>query len=254
MDHLAVERVHDLMGRSLAPLAGVVDGTYELAPSGWWWLSGGPSADVNMVMVHGDDPQFLRRGLAGVDRLGCPAILMLGCAGAGLAGVVPDGWSAVGTMPVMTADLDSVEHAADDRVRRADGGDHRAVTTLMAAAFDLPVAICKLLTDSLYRMGTDAGFWVLEDDGEPVSTVLAQPVEDSVSIWCMSTPAAHARQGFGRALLSTVLDRHRTAGAAVGLLGATPAGLPLYEATGWVTVEEVSLFVNGESVQFADGH
>lgn len=40
-------------------------------------------------------------------------------------------------------------------------------------------------------------------------------------------------------------------GAEIGLLGATPAGLPLYEATGWRTVEQWRVFTNAASAQFS---
>jgi hypothetical protein len=53
----------------------------------------------------------------------------------------------------------------------------------------------------------------------------------------------------GRALLGHVLNAARQDGMSVGLLGATPAGKPLYDATDWRTVEEWRLFVNATSVQ-----
>jgi hypothetical protein len=39
-------------------------------------------------------------------------------------------------------------------------------------------------------------------------------------------------------------------GVRVGLLGATPAGKPLYDATGWTTLEDWQIFTNRESAQF----
>jgi hypothetical protein len=53
--------------------------------------------------------------------------------------------------------------------------------------------------------------------------------------WGMSTPPAHARRGYGRAVLDSVLAAGVADGARTGVLGATPAGLPLYEATGWAS-------------------
>jgi hypothetical protein len=40
-------------------------------------------------------------------------------------------------------------------------------------------------------------------------------------------------------------------GATLGLLGATPAGLPLYEATGWRTEETWDLYTDAVSEQFS---
>lgn len=53
-----------------------------------------------------------------------------------------------------------------------------------------------------------------------------------VSVWMMGTPARFARRGYA-------------------LLGATPAGQPLYEATGWRSVDEWQVFPNSTPAQFS---
>ena len=68
-------------------------------------------------------------------------------------------------------------------------------------------------------------------------------IDGVVSIWTMSTPERFRRQGYARALLETVLAEAVAEGAHTGVLGATPAGFPLYDATGWKTVDEWQLFL-----------
>jgi len=65
-------------------------------------------------------------------------------------------------------------------------------------------------------------------------------------------PAALRASWLWPGLLADVLARARLEGASIGLLGATPAGRPLYDATGWTTLEEWQLFLSSDSTQF--GH
>ena len=102
------------------------------------------------------------------------------------------------------------------------------------------------------RTASEAGivFWLLDDDGAAVSTVMTAQVDDIVSVWCMGTPERFGRRGYARAILAHVLDVASRQDAETGLLGATPAGKPLYDATGWQTLEEWQLYVNAQSMQF----
>ena len=93
--------------------------------------------------------------------------------------------------------------------------------------------------------------WLLEEAGEAVSMVATGLVGDAVSVWAMATPPRFARRGYGSALLSHVLYAAAQTGATQGWLGATPAGFPMYEATGWRTVEEWQIFTTSPSVQFS---
>ncbi len=152
----------------------------------------------------------------------------------------------------MAADLTGEHLRADRRVRRAGSEDFDAVGELIAEAFglgreDADVCARVLLVEDEDEMS----IWLLEEDGQPVSTVTTVPVDEAVCVWCMATPSRLGRRGYGRALLGDVLLRAREAGASVGLLGATPSGQPLYEATGWETLEGWQLYLNAKSAQFS---
>jgi GNAT superfamily N-acetyltransferase len=224
------------------------EGVVVRLEDGWWAaVAGLPVADANMVLIHDDLPEVVTEavGLLGDGRL--PALLML--AGDGERVTLPPDFAHVGAMPVMTKDLrEERDEHDDDRVRRASAADASVCSDLMEAAFGLP----RVATDLFAEMFLQAGdWWILEEGGVPVSCVFAHRVEDSVSIWCMSTPPAHQRRGYGRALLGAALARAAADGATWGMLGATEAGYPLYEATGWSVADQWQIHVNATSEQFS---
>jgi GNAT superfamily N-acetyltransferase len=212
-------------------------------------LTGLPTPDFNIVLVDSADPSALTAALADIDGVGAPALLAFAAEGTSHATSLPAGWQVVGSMPIMA----TVPLAADTdpRVRRATAEDAPAVGAAWAAAYgfdeDVAADAAKLL---LSAAETSRG-WLLEQGGQVVSAVVSTHVDDTVSVWAMATPPQHARQGYGRALLSSVLSSAQKDGAQLALLGATEAGYPLYESTGWHTVEHWTLAVSGESAQFS---
>jgi len=232
---------------------GVIPGAVsEVSDRHWLLLSGAPSADFNIALVQTPDPAVLDHVVARVQQIGAPALVCL--TGDARDDAMPEGWQPVGTMPFMAADLEQVPLATDPRVRLAGPDDVDVTTRLLADAYGMPEEIARLAVEPVVTGASKAGrsdmrFWLVED-GTPVSAVLDARSGDAVTLWCMSTPQRFARRGYARALLAHVLHVARAEGAAIGLLGATPAGKPLYDATGWRTLEQWRLFVRGESVQF----
>lgn len=241
------------MGASIRGWGAIPGSVAEVADTHWLLLSGAPSADFNVALVQAADPAVLHSVLATVQAIGAPALVCL--TGDAPADAMPEGWQQVGTMPFMAADLEQVPLAADPRVRLAGPADLDATADLLADAYGMPPEIARLAVEPVVTAGTagasDMRFWLLVEDGTPVSAVLDARTGDAVTLWCMSTPGRFARRGHARALLAHVLRDARADGRATGLLGATPAGKPLYDATGWCTLEEWRLFVSGESVQFS---
>jgi predicted GNAT family acetyltransferase len=154
-------------------------------------------------------------------------------------------------MPFMASTLASAQMQADTRVHQAGPDDTDDVCAVMGEAFGFPSELMVDVTASALRDASGpTKIWLLVDNGAPVSTVLTSLVEDAVTVWCMSTPERHGRKGYGRAVLAHALLEAGAAGASVGLLGATPAGKPLYDITGWTTLESWRMFANEESAQF----
>lgn len=164
--------------------------------------------------------------------MNCPALLLAG-PGKSRAGDLTETWTEVGEMPMMAIDLADAPLAPDARVRRAGPADVDVVTSLLADAYGMEAEIARIPAAVHTTPSDTITIWLLEQGGEAVSTVTACRDDDVVSLWCMATPVRFERRGFGRALLGAVLQDYLTQGVATGLLGATPAGLPLYEAAGW---------------------
>jgi GNAT superfamily N-acetyltransferase len=246
-----VARWRTLMGAGIGPWVDHPGMVHRVEPTSWLSLSGLPSPDVNMALVHDDDPGVLADAVRRIDEMRAPALVLLAGEGRSRAGDLAEPWMAVGEMPMMSIDLDAAVRRPDGRVRRAGRDDREAVVGLLAEAFQMTPDVLSICVGPLDRQSEVMGIWLLEDDGEPVSTVTTARVDEVVSIWCMATPERLARRGYGSAILAAVLDHHHAEGARTGLLGATPAGQPLYEATGWQHVEQWQIFTNAESAQFS---
>jgi GNAT superfamily N-acetyltransferase len=215
----------------------------------WIAVSGVPSPDLNTSLVSSASTGVVARVLEQVTEAGVPSLFMLAgeCQSEGLAAP----WQPVGEMPFMASDLDADYLGADSRVRQAHSHDVDVVCALMGDAFGLAVELLVDVTAGVLNDDNGATkILVLEEEDVAVSAVLTSLVDDAVTVWCMSTPERFARRGYGRAILADSLLRAKSDGARVGLLGATPAGKPLYDATGWVTLEHWRLFASAESVQF----
>jgi len=238
------------MGRGCQPwvVHGGPRAVGDVAPGAWLMLTGAPSPDVNMALVHDGDAQTLATTKHAVEAAGYPTLFML--AGHSKGVELDGGWQHVGAMPFMSSPLNDEHLRRDRRVRQAEEGDLDTVVELLGDAYGMTYDVAEVCALVL-RVEQDAMYvWLLVDGEQAVSTVMTTIIDDAVCVWCMGTPPRFARRGYGRALLGDVLLRAKNAGASAGLLGATPAGRPLYEATGWRTLEEWELFVNAESTQF----
>ncbi|KQW48661.1 hypothetical protein ASC77_07945 [Nocardioides sp. Root1257] len=246
------ERVRADMGAVMATLAARIGAVADAGPDWWLGLTGGVAPDLNMALLATADPVVLDGTMTILDEAGLDALVFLAGPGRELATRFAAPWVGVGAAPVMTRDLTTgPAEVVDGRVRQAGPADAAVLADLIAEAFSLSADDTALMAAGAVPGGVIRA-WLLEDGGEAVSALVSGHVDDGVSIWAMSTPARFARRGYGRALLGSVLAHARADGARVGMLGATPAGLPLYEATGWRTLEEWELFTNAASAQF--GH
>lgn len=240
---LAVRRRQ--MGEALQPWATAPGAVHSVTGGSWLLLTGLPSPDVNLALVHGEDVDGLDEVLAAVDRVGAPTSLMLAGAAMTLTGRLAPSWVHVGAVPFMRSEVAATPRRVGPRVRRAGAADRDVLMGLWSDAFGIPPEISAPVVDATLAPASVAmSAWLLEDHGEAVSTVVTARVGDAVTLWSMATPERFARRGYARALLADVMARASEDGAAVGLLGATPAGKPLYDATGWTTIEHWEMYTN----------
>jgi GNAT superfamily N-acetyltransferase len=230
------------MGRTTKPWTDHAgpDAVWEFREGSWLFLTGSPSPAVNLALVHDGEPATLAHTRARVEQAGFPTVLML--AGPSEGADLGDGWAPSASMPFMASRLSDRHVGADPRVRIAGAADRDVARDLMGDAFELEPEIADVCSRVADMDVGSTRVWLLVEEGQAVSGVITAIADDAVCVWCMATPKRFARRGYGRALLAHVLLAAREEGARIGLLAATPAGRPLYEATGWQTLEEWQMF------------
>ena len=244
--------------RHLFTLFASVDGAeVRLAPGAMLGISGGPTADFNMALLDGapGDEARLVEFVAEVERAAVPAIFMLSGACGGRLGprAREHGLVEVGSAPLMAlADPPSrpadptfaVQHVTDE-------GSLGVVADLVAASFSLDREwVGRTFCSTALLEEPSFSFFLASRQGEPYSAVTTTADRHVVGIWSMATAPGHQRKGAGRAALLAAIEHHRSLGARAFYLIATPAGKPLYDSLGFVTVDECPLWIAGSSPQF----
>ncbi len=223
------------LGRSAVLWA--AGGTHVVEPGWWMAFSGAKSVDYNAVLCHGaEGARDLRRSLEAVRAAKVPAVIMV--AGPALYAVnllAAEGWVCVDAKPLMvTTDL---RGTVDPAARRLQPEELEAAQGLIGDAFDVPPPLAAVALPSVSADAPPREAWGLYAGDRLVSCVGVVTIDDTVVIWSMATPAAHQRQGYGRRLLSTVLETKRDARATTSVLYASAPGEPLYRALGYTVVE-----------------
>ncbi|HUW78997.1 MAG TPA: GNAT family N-acetyltransferase [Candidatus Nanopelagicaceae bacterium] len=222
----------------------------------WWTMaSGAQSADVNMSLIANASEESLDSALEIISRVGVPSLALLAGPGLGHAARLPErGFAFAGTMPLMAISLE----AAQPRSTKSDGFEFRkayakqdtdAVINLLHESFETPPEACAFIVSPEIAKSPGIYFWLLLDQGQPVCTVTTTTEEGLLGIWSMATPPRAQRKGYGHALLSHVMQEHAQQGQRVGLLGASPAGEPLYRRIGYEVIEHWQVFASGVSSQ-----
>jgi GNAT superfamily N-acetyltransferase len=212
-------------------------------------LTGEPLADFNMTTL-GADPEaeaFLIRSVARARERGLPlhAVMSPNVAPA-LAPVATGlGLTPAGASPLMVLRARTpVRPSRPVRVTRALGPELVGVAgDLVAAAFDSPRDVIARCIDVGITATAGIETWIAWGDAGPMSAVSVTPAGSTAGITLMATPPEHQRKGWGRALLTQVIDDYRGRGMERFYLGATEAGRPLYASLGFEPIADLSAWV-----------
>jgi GNAT superfamily N-acetyltransferase len=118
------------------------------------------------------------------------------------------------------------------------------VADLVSAAFELDRAwVGRTFCSNTLLESPTLSFFLASKEGEPYSAVTTTAGRTTVGIWSMATSPNHLRQGAGRAVLLAAMEHHRTLGATMFYLIATPSGKPLYDSIGFTSVDEFPIWV-----------
>jgi GNAT superfamily N-acetyltransferase len=217
--------------------------TGEVTTDYWMVLTGSPGPEGNMALVHDGIRSTLEMVQKRLDAAGYPCLLMMAGYPAPYSLAPP--WRSLGRLPFMSLDLPKAQFAPDVRVRRADDEDYESVVQLVTDSNSFGREVAEVGVAILREEVGSPIIWLLHDNGVPVSTVSSAVVGDAVCIWSMATPPRYRKRGYGRAVLSHALHHaYECRGAVHGLLAASPAGKPVYDATGWLVVEEWQMYMS----------
>ncbi|WP_372872914.1 GNAT family N-acetyltransferase [Shewanella sp.] len=218
-------------------------------------LSNEPVADLNMLVVGaGADHQQFRDMVNSCLTRNLPFLVM----------VFPEAGEAIDELaanlgliyavdfPIMVRDDLLLEPSGNSEIivaRAQSPADAKASAAVAASAYGMPEAtVLRAFPPSLFATpATDV--FIARFNGEPVGSVTLTYHGDTCGIWAMGTIAARQRGGIGRRLLSTAMVHARNSGISRFFLGATPAGLRLYESLDFKTVCAARVWVSGETHQ-----
>jgi GNAT superfamily N-acetyltransferase len=255
MDEIA--ELHRLAGRAAASIFEGDSAELRITPGGALALSGEPVADLNMLVLSAPPSpaaeQLLADTAALIDARDLPLVALAPPdTAAALAPVAARlGLETAGTMPLMVLrGPPKAKPLCACRIEDAVGAEGlRIATALAAAAFQLPADAMARAWAASFGDTSGARTYVAHDGDTPVSCVTATRTGGTAGIWCMSTPPERQGRGFGRALLTGVIDELRAEGVGRFYLFATAAGRPLYERLGFETLADDAVWVRGHSTQ-----
>jgi N-acetylglutamate synthase-like GNAT family acetyltransferase len=249
--------------RDLLALFGYVENAdVRLKGNALLGLSGGPTADFNMALID-DDGNALSEFADRVTKAGLPTTFMLSSACAKRLGPIAKekGLVKVGNAPLMALGVGQMSSPLAGEVARSAGGEPQArhgfaiehvtnekslgaVADLVSAAFELDRAwVGRTFCSNTLLESPTLSFFLASKEGEPCSAVTTTAGRTTVGIWSMATSPNHLRQGAGRAVLLAAMEHHRTLGATMFYLIATPSGKPLYDSIGFTSVDEFPIWV-----------
>lgn len=255
MDEIA--ELHLRSARALvAMMSGAPDAEIHMRAGCVMGLSGEDSADLNMIILDGEATaarEFLATSMDRAARRQLPVLVQIAPALAEViaADAAAHGLTQAGAFPLMVqrAPSDARKTKPCDILDVRDPEALGQALALVSAAFGLPAEMVGRALGSNALAGTGCRFYLASADGVAVSSVAVTREENVAGIWCMATPPERQGQGWGRALLSGLIERLRDDGVERVYLLATAAGFPLYRSLGFETIAEDVVWVNGQSTQ-----
>jgi GNAT superfamily N-acetyltransferase len=249
---ISASRIWSVARAHLALFGAIDDAEMLLREKMLLGLTGGPTPDFNMCLA--DDSPNLEAVLAeAVERTrarSLPAIFMLSVqASQKLAGRHDElGLTPAGDAPLMvfTARPPAPDFGYDAR-EVSDESDLKDVAELISKAFDLDREWVgrTFASRALVENSSGVGFYLVTDNGKPLSTVTMTGAGPVIGIWSMATDPEFQRRGAGRTALLGAMAHRRSLGADAFYLIATPAGKPLYDSVGFRTLETFPMYVLG---------
>jgi GNAT superfamily N-acetyltransferase len=172
-----------------------------------------------------------------------PSLIMLAGAGLGTAQTLVDaGWVSVAALPLMFRPAGPIDGGPDASVRRLSDTDLPIARHQLAETYGVDDTTAEVALPDEALAHADFGIWGAFDGDQLCSSVTTSTEGDLVTIWSMVTPPHRQGHGYGRRLLTTVLDDCFRRGATGSLLHSSAMGQSLYAKLGYGVVEHWQLW------------
>ena len=126
----------------------------------------------------------------------------------------------------------------------ADELTRNAFANVMSTAFEIPHSISMSVYGSPRAWNGSFQGYVGYSNGRAVTTAAVVITGDVVGLYSVATLPQHRRLGFAESIMRNVIeDARRSQGVSRMVLQATSSGLSLYEAMGYRSVTNFSVFI-----------
>jgi GNAT superfamily N-acetyltransferase len=205
------EQVTSLFGSSPRSHTSIDEG-------GWLSLSGEPLADLNMACVFSGPTAGTRLNeyVDAVNRAEVPVIVILEEPSDELLSEAARlGATHVGNIPIMLWQDGLIpERTRNGEARIArDDAERTAAIEVMAEAFSLDRAICKVVMSPILE-SHNVACWIYERDHAVVGAGIGIRSGDIVGVYSMATQEHFQRTGIGKTILSSMMSNYLDEGVA----------------------------------------
>lgn len=229
----------------------------EACPGAAMAISGEPVADLNYLLLNSGDAASLgefSRYVRWCDERELPFACMVAPDASEAAAPVCKqlGLEYATDWPLMVCPGEAAEEFPVEgvRIRKLQTEeDYDGMVGILESAYQMPAASVRRAMPLRLTLSPSLDIYVAEREGKILSTVTVTRHGEVIGVWAMGTHVDAQGQKIGKALLSRVMARARQDGAAAFFLGATPAGLPLYQRLGYETLYKAQVWVRGETHQ-----
>jgi GNAT superfamily N-acetyltransferase len=215
---------------------------HEVGPDWWVALTGAPNVDYNVAFCRSSDPAVLGKCcVQPVLEMRTPGMVMVSGDALGSVQQMADlGWVNVGALPLMVMPARPLTGSTEAVVLSHD--ELPGAREILMDTYGLDERSAAAAYSDRAIEHPDVRIWGLYEEGRLMSAMAVAVDKGMVGGWSMATRPRAQGRGFGRRLLTSLLDQEFANGASGSVLHSSAAGLRLYRSLGYEAVEHWQLW------------